>query len=605
VQTPSSSPLQLLDVVPDAVLVVRRDGTIAYANRQAEQMFGYGRDELLRCDLETLIPQRFREGHLHHRAAYFGDPHVRPMGSGLELQGLRKDGSEFPAEISLSSIETAEGVHAVSTIRDVSERKRQEEALRAAQELGRVALDSLGSHVAVLDRYGKILHVNKAWVRFARENDAGSAASVRPGSNYLEICRAASERGSKDAELALTGILSVLSGSREVCEIEYPCHSPSEQRYFLMSVTAVQEPEKGALIAHSNITELKRAQLELEEAVAEIAELRDRLQAENVYLQEEIRSAHDFEDIVGDSVALKKVLNKVGQVAGTDATVLLLGETGTGKELIAHAIHARSGRKDHVLVKVNCAALPGTLIESELFGHEKGAFTGATGRRSGRFEVADGGTIFLDEIGDLALDLQAKLLRVLQDGEFERLGSTRTLKVDVRVIAATNRDLQAAVAEGSFRSDLFYRLTVFPIQIPPLRERREDIPLLVWHFITKRQAGLGKTIETVPRETMDRFVAYDWPGNARELQNVIERAIILAPGSTFRVDESFAPPADVSRVVSPIDSASLADMERAHVRRVLEESGWKVKGGGNAAERLGMNPSTLRSRMKKLGIARP
>jgi len=287
-------------------------------------------------------------------------------------------------------------------------------------------------------------------------------------------------------------------------------------------------------------------------------------------------------------------------VAPTDSNVLILGETGTGKELIARAIHSRSRRSDRPLVVVNCAALPSTLIESEFFGHEKGAFTGALTRKIGRFEVADGGTILLDEIGDLALDLQAKLLRVLQQGEFERIGSTTTMKVDVRVIAATNRRLEKEAASGVFRSDLYYRLSVFPIELPPLRERPDDISLLVWYFIAKSQRKLGKNITEVPRKTMEALTAYAWPGNIRELENVIERAVILSSGRTLRVDESFAS-VNAQRRTSAADK-TLADVERAHILRVIEECGGHIKGNNNAAARLGLNPSTLRSRMKKLGI---
>ncbi len=341
----------------------------------------------------------------------------------------------------------------------------------------------------------------------------------------------------------------------------------------------------------------------LQAALAEIARLKERLQAENLYLQEEIKGSSDFEEIVGESASLRRVFHKVEQVAPTDSNVLILGETGTGKELIARAIHSRGTRHHRPLVKVNCAALPSTLIESEFFGHEKGAFTGALSRKIGRFELADGGTIFLDEIGDLALDLQAKLLRVLQEGEFERIGSTTTLKVDVRVIAATNRQLEREVAAGSFRSDLYYRLSVFPLELPPLRERRDDIALLVWYFIARNQRKLGKSISEVPRKIMEALTAYTWPGNVRELENVIERAVILSRGPTLRVDESFAQ-------VTPKrarDSATrrLEEVERSHIVQVLKECGGRIKGKGNAAACLGLNPSTLRSRMKKLGIQRP
>jgi transcriptional regulator with GAF, ATPase, and Fis domain len=294
------------------------------------------------------------------------------------------------------------------------------------------------------------------------------------------------------------------------------------------------------------------------------------------------------------------VLHQVEQVAETDATVLILGETGTGKELIARAIHDRSPRSRRPLVKVNCAALPSSLIESELFGHEKGAFTGAVTRREGRFTLADGGTIFLDEIGDLPIDLQSKLLRVLQEGEFEPLGGSRTRKVDVRVIAATNRDLDAAMEEETFRPDLYYRLTVFPIRIPTLRERPEDIPLLTWGFIRRNEPRLGKNIRTIPKEVMDRLVAYSWPGNVRELENVIQRAMILSPGTALVLpDLGEQGPAAGPRAST---AQSLEDVERDHIHSVLKSVSWQIKGPGGAAERLGLAPSTLRYRMKKLGI---
>jgi transcriptional regulator with GAF, ATPase, and Fis domain len=281
--------------------------------------------------------------------------------------------------------------------------------------------------------------------------------------------------------------------------------------------------------------------------------------------------------------------------------VLLLGETGTGKELLARAIHTRSKRSERPLVKVNCAAIPSSLVESELFGHEKGAFTGATSSKPGRFEVADGGTLFLDEVGELPLEIQAKLLRVLQDGEFERLGSNTTRTVDVRIIAATNRNLERGRAEGTFREDLFYRLSTFPIRVPPLRERREDIPLLVWDWIQRRRGELDRHIERVPERAMEALIRYPWPGNVRELGNVIERAMILSLGPVLQLDGVFDPAA-----MPAADAAERIDqVERAHFEQVLERCGWRINGNGNAAEILGMHPNTLRSRLKKLGIARP
>jgi len=352
-----------------------------------------------------------------------------------------------------------------------------------------------------------------------------------------------------------------------------------------------------------DITDQKTAELDLRDALAEVERLRDRLLAENVYLQEEIRGARGFDEIVGRSELLRVSLSKIEHVANTEASVLLLGETGTGKELFARAIHDRSPRNDRPLVKVNCAALPASLIESELFGHVKGAFTGALSDKVGRFELAHGGTLFLDEIGELDPELQTKLLRVLQEGEFEKIGSSETKRVDVRVIAATNRDLRRSMEEGQFRPDLYYRLAVFPIEIPPLRQRREDIPLLAWHFVAKNRGRLGKTIDTIPKNVLDTLKQYHWPGNVRELENVIERSMILSPGPTLLLSESFAEPSESRR--AGVSLGSLAEMDRAHIVGVLEECGWKVKGPDNAADRLGLKPSTLRYRMGKLGIERP
>ena len=297
------------------------------------------------------------------------------------------------------------------------------------------------------------------------------------------------------------------------------------------------------------------------------------------------------------------VLASVSQVAPTSSAVLLLGETGTGKQLLAHAIHDHSPRRNGPFVKVNCAALPPTLIETELFGHEKGAFTGATGPKAGRFELADGGTLFLDEIGELTPEIQVKLLGVLQDGQFERVGSTRTRTANARIVAATNRDLGRAMAEGRFREDLYYRLSVFPIQVPPLRERREDIPLLVWACINRRQAQIGRNIERIPDRAMTALKAYAWPGNIRELENVIERALILSTGSTLHLEERLG--ATGRRVAGPPPSERLEELDRAHIQRVVEACGWRIHGKGNAAQTLGLHPNTLRSRMQKLGITRP
>jgi len=348
-------------------------------------------------------------------------------------------------------------------------------------------------------------------------------------------------------------------------------------------------------------------------AYREISELKDKLAQEKLYLEEEIRSEMNFAEIVGKSSALRKVLKRVETVAPTDSTVLIYGETGAGKELIARAIHDLSPRKSKAFVKLNCAAIPTGLLESELFGHERGAFTGAIAQRIGRFEVANGGTIFLDEIGEIPLELQTKLLRVLQEREFERLGSSRTLRTDARLIAATNRDLEAMVAEQKFRSDLFFRLNVFPIQVPPLRERHGDIPLLVRHFAQQFSKRMNKTIDTISSATLDALSRYHWPGNIRELQNVIERAVITSTGPVLKVD---AADLKISKPSSPAEKSSaqgstngglrdtLEETERQQILKALKQSNWVVAGPKGAAAKLGMKRSTLQLRMSKLGISR-
>lgn len=360
------------------------------------------------------------------------------------------------------------------------------------------------------------------------------------------------------------------------------------------------EPEFGDLqiFADQAATAIRNAQL-----FAEIARLNARLALENAYLQEEIRAEGGFEEIVGASPALKAMLREVRQVAPTDATVLLTGETGTGKELVARAIHAMSPRKDRTLVKVNCGAIPAGLVESELFGHEKGAFTGALQRRIGRFELADRGTIFLDEVGELPPDAQVKLLRVLQEREFERVGGGRPIPVDVRVIAATNRDLAVEVAEGRFRADLFYRLNVFPVRVPPLRERRGDVPLLVRHLLAHLQRRLAKPLRGVTPESLARLERYPWPGNVREMQNVLERAAVLARGPVVDVPDPLRSSAAVPAGGADGGAiATLDEAERAHIREALRRSGGVIHGPHGAAALLDVKPTTLRSRMQRLGL---
>lgn len=370
----------------------------------------------------------------------------------------------------------------------------------------------------------------------------------------------------------------------------------TEREYYKRHLEDIVKQRTAELKEANQALELSRQKAEA--ALSEIRVLKDQLEAERAYLQEEIKQEYNFENMIGQSDAINYVFFKIEQIAATDTNILILGETGTGKELAARAIHASSLRKDRALVKTNCATLPSELIESELFGHEKGAFTGAHSKRLGRFEIADGATLFLDEIGELPLELQPKLLQVIDNGEFERLGSSDTRKVNVRIIAATNRNLEEEVRKGAFREDLWYRLNIFPITMPPLRDRLEDIPLLVHFFVDKITKRLGKSIQTIPVHVMDTMLQYHWPGNIRELENVLERAVINSSGPKLRLVDDLKP-----RHKDPQRSEeTLENFEREYIKRVLEQTGWKVSGKNSAAEILGLDRSTLRARMRKLNI---
>ncbi len=498
----------------------------------------------------------------------------------------------------------------VGCVRDITERILSQEALegalRAAKEQGELnqsILSSFPSHVALLNGDGEIVAVNTAWTEFAESNGNGSGACLGVGADYLQVCADASENEA-DAKVAFEGISAILNGSRDRFTMEYPCHGPDEERWFWMAVNSSAGPGGGVVMVHVDATERILAREERERTLQEVARLKEQLEGEHQYLQEEIKSDHNFGEIIGESSAMTSMLETIGQVAGTDATVLLLGETGTGKELAARAVHSGSRRRDRALIKVDCASIPSGLVESELFGHMRGSFTGAHESRPGRFELADEGTIFLDEIGELSPDLQAKLLRVLQDGELQRLGSRDVKSIDVRVIAATNRDLKLEVDEGRFRADLYYRLNVFPIQLPALRHRREDIPLLTAYFVSTCSTQIGRRIDEISADTQQELNRYDWPGNVRELRNVIERAIIVSAGGVLKLPDRLSGPQSTPESESPSLRRDLEEIERQNIIIALEESHWKIKGDDNAASRLGLSPSTLRSRMKRLGIER-
>src|SRR5215212_6897410 len=480
--------------------------------------------------------------------------------------------------------------------------QRREAALNASEERNRAMLNAIPDLMFLLDRKGTYLdyHVRDEQSLFMRPSEflGKNQSEVLPPELANRFSSCFDEVFESDQAVLMEYTLPIAEGSRTFEASMVRCNGDK-----ILSIVR-------------DITERKESEGSLKKALDEVQRLKDRLHQENIYLQEEIRVAGNFDQIIGRSESLRKVLRQAEQVAPLDTTVTLLGETGTGKELLAHAIHNLSPRKSRTLVKVNCAALPGTLIESELFGYEKGAFTGAESRRLGRFEIANSGTLLLDEVGELPLDMQAKLLRVLEEGELERVGGSHTIKVDVRVIAATNRNLEDAVRNGEFRSDLYYRLNIFPITLPPLRERREDIPLLVTHLVTQLSKKLGKTIDAVPKETMARLRNYDWPGNIRELRNVIERAVIITQGSELSVldDLNLQPPVlehhgrarhDVFEDSIPPVVETLEQTEYNLIMRTLKNVHWKLEGTGGAAELLNLHPSTLRSKMRKLGIERP
>jgi PAS domain S-box-containing protein len=472
---------------------------------------------------------------------------------------------------------------------EITDRQVIQEQLVAASDDWQTTFDSIQDLVMILDSEFRILRVNTAAVSFL-----GQPLDRIIGSRCHTLMHGT------DASIAGCPAAKVFHTKRhEEMEILYD----GKKTWLLASADPILDANGNvARVVHTvkNITDRKRMEEQLQGRLREIEKLKKQLEQENISLREEVKLLSPHAEIVATSPAMQQVMVQVEQVAPTDSTVLITGETGTGKEIIARAVHQLSVRKALTMVTINCASLPPTLIESELFGREKGAFTGAMSRMMGRFEIADGSTLFLDEIGDLPLEIQAKLLRVLEEGRFERLGSTKSLQVNVRIIAATNRNLDHMVQTGKFRKDLYYRLNVFPITIPPLRDRKEDIPLLIWAFIRQFEKSMGRHINSMPKRSLDALLHYSWPGNARELRNVIEHAMIVNRGIVLEV----SPPA-LALEDMPEEAENLKDIERRHILRVLEERGWRVSGRGGAAEILGLKPTTLEARIKKLGIRRP
>ena len=626
------------------------DGRLLAVNDHWLKVMGYERGEVLGRRVTEFLAEDSRPGVL---AAIAG---LRETGQVIdhECRFVRRSGELIDVLVSARAEFTAGGKidHSLAVLTDITARKRAEAALHGSEARLEAAL-----------RYRVLLEINNAVITNLTQDALCHAVSEalrqifafdgvaftlyqpdRGTFRYVAMekqFRGDFFRAGREVERGETALGWVFDHQRAVVrrDLNTEQQYPNDRRLLaegILSYCVVPLISRGKSIGTLNVASKTKGQysdadaaflqdvanqialaVENMRSYEEIATLKARLEKENVYLQEEIRAGHNFEEIVGDSPALLGVLRKVEHVAPTNATVLIYGETGTGKELIARAIHNRSPRKDRPLVKVNCGAISAGLVESELFGHVKGAFTGAIERRLGRFALADGGTIFLDEVGELPLDMQVKLLRVLQEREFEPVGGSRSVQVDVRVIAATNRNLVDAVRSGSFRSDLFYRLNVFPLDVPSLRDRASDIPQLAKLFLTRCSKNVGKRITGISQEAIDRLVSYAWPGNVRELENVVERAVILSPGPILEVEEGLFP-ARSSGVVdtpagvtpgparasgsTPAGLRTLEDVDRNHILAVLHETGGTVEGPKGAARILNLHPNTLRHRMKKLGI---
>ncbi len=564
-----------------------KNGDFLFANKWLAKLFGFKTKEAF-LESRTNAAQLYVDP--KERENVLQRMELNGYIDGAEVRFKRRDGEVIWLSVRARALKRkAGGTIYEGIMLDITDKRAATTALQESEKRFRMLVEQAGDAFFIHDYTGRILDVNLTaceMLGYSRDEllrmtisdvDVEVAEKGHRG-RYWDSLQA-------EKHITFEGVHRRKNKSMFPVEIRLG-RVDLEDKPLLLSLTR-------------DVTERKKAENKLKKAFKEINELKDKLEEENIYLRKEVETRYRHKEIVGEGRAIKKVLMSVEKVAKENTSVLITGETGTGKELLAKAIHNLSPRNARSMIKVNCAALPGSLIESELFGREKGAFTGAASRQSGRFEASDKSTIFLDEIGDLPMELQAKLLRVLEDGTFERLGSSKTVSVDVRVIAATNHNLAELVKKDVFRRDLFYRLNVFPILVPPLRERKEDIPLLVWAFVEDFSQSMGKSIKNIPKKIMDELQTYHWPGNVRELKNVIERGMILSSGSTLRIEQQQAEVAATSK------DMSMEEMEREHITQVLLSTGWRVSGKNGASRILGMKDSTLRSRMKKLGIDRP
>lgn len=567
------------------------EGKSLVANQALALMLGYSSPE----ELISMVSDTAHQVWVNpdERAGYMRRLMDDQVVHGFECQFLRKDKTRIWVSLSSRLIRDPDGcpLRIEGFVEDITRRKQSELTLLESRAQVLSIFNSTEDFIFSVDptEYGLLTWNESIRRYFSEERGIELRVGMTPAQllppDFASIWHEFYLRALKEG--AFTTDYEVAAGTRTL----------------LLSFRLLKRGEEvfGISVFGKDITRRKQIEKELEKRLLENNELRVRLEAESAYLQQEIKLEHNFENIIGQSNVLKYVLYRVQQVAPTDMSVLILGETGTGKELIARAIHESSSRRARPFIKVNCATLQANLIESELFGHEKGAFTGAAVRKPGRFELANHATLFLDEIGEMPLDLQAKLLRALEDGEFERLGGTQTIRVDVRIIAATNRDLEREMKEGRFRADLWYRLNVYPITVPALRERIEDIPLMVAHFVESYSKQFGRTIQKIPTRVIEKLKGYHWPGNIRELKHVVERAVIGSSGPTLELADSLS--LSAAPGASDLDaSMSLEEMERQYILKVLEKTGWKIEGKSGAAETLDIKPNTLRSRMQKLGI---